>query len=124
MNRILPLGVGLIFVLLGFNHFINAGFYRAIMPPYFPVPLFWVILSGVLEILGGLGLILKPFRRGAAYALALLMVAFMPVHVHMLFWPAEVGAADVSSYVLFWRFALQFVLITFFVWLAREHRWT
>jgi uncharacterized membrane protein len=120
VNRILTFVVGVVFVLLGFNHFINPGFYEAIMPPYFPAPLFWVILSGVLEILGAIGLMLKPFRRGAAYALALLMVAFMPVHVHMLFWPAEVGVAGVSSYFLFWRFALQFVLITFFVWLARE----
>ncbi len=120
MKRILSPVVGVLFIVLGVNHFVNPGFYTPIMPPYFPAPLFWVILSGVLEILGGVGLILKPFRRRAAYGLALLMVAFFPVHIHMLLWPAEVGAENLSHYLLFWRFALQFVFITFFVWLAEE----
>ena len=119
MKRALAIAVGIIFVVLGVNHFISTGFYTAIMPPYFPAPLFWVILSGVLEILGGVGLLFRPFWRRAAYGLALLMVAFFPVHIHMLFWPAEVGAANLSFYFLFWRFALQFVLIAMFVWLAQ-----
>lgn len=118
MTRILSIVVGILFIILGLNHFINPGFYTPIMPPYFPAPLFWVLLSGVLEILGGLGLLYRPFRRRAAYALALLMIAFFPVHIHMLFWPAEVGAINLSQYLLFWRFALQFVLVAMFVWLA------
>lgn len=120
LSRALSFAVGILFIVLGVNHFVNPEFYTAIMPPYFPVPLFWVLLSGVLEMLGGLGLLLRPLRRRAAYALALLMVAFFPVHLHMLFWPAEVGAADIPFSFLFWRFALQFVLVTFFVWLAEE----
>lgn len=118
MTRILATVIGVLFIVLGINHFVNPGFYTPIMPPYFPAPLFWVLLSGVLEIIGGVGLVLGRFRRPAAYGLALLMVAFFPVHIHMLFWPAEVGATDISPYLLFWRFALQFVLVTLFVWLA------
>ncbi len=118
MTRIFSWTVGLLFIVLGLNHFIRPDFYTAIMPPYFPAPLFWVLLSGVLEILGGLGLLVGRFRRSAAYGLALLMIAFFPVHVHMLFWPTQVGVADLSPYLLFWRFALQFVLIAMFVALA------
>lgn len=120
LKRYVAISVGILFIVLGLNHFVNPGFYVRIMPPYFPAPLLWVLLSGVLELLGGLGLLLKGLRRGAAYGLALLMVAFMPVHVHMLFWPAEVGAAGISGNLFFWRFALQFVLIAMFVWLAEE----
>lgn len=110
--------VGVVFVLLGVNHFVNPGFYTPIMPPYFPAPLFWVLLSGLLEILGGLGLLFGPLRRSAAYGLALLMVAFFPVHLQMLVDPASVGAEDIPTNLLFWRLAFQFVFITMFVWFA------
>ena len=111
-------GFGVVFIVLGTLHFVRPGFYVPIMPPYFAVPLFWVLLSGLCEILGGVGLLLRPYRRAAAYALALLMLAFMPVHVEMLIDPASVGVESVPPIVLFWRFALQFVLITVLVWLA------
>jgi len=120
LKPFLRAAVGVIFIAAGALHFVRPGFYVPIMPPYFPLPVFWVLLSGALEILGGVGLLLKRFRRPAAYGLALLMVAFMPVHLHMLFYPADVGAEMISPYLLFWRLALQFVLIALFVWLAED----
>lgn len=111
---------GVVFIGAGLLHFVRPAPYVTIMPPYFPAPLFWVLLSGVLEVLGGMGLLWRRFRRCAAYALALLMAAFLPVHLHMLLDPAEVGVAGVAPYLLFWRLALQFVLIALFVWLAEE----
>ncbi len=109
---------GIIFVLAGTLHFVRPGFYVQVMPPWFAAPLLWVLLSGILEILGGVGLFLRRYRRPAAYGLALLMVAFLLVHLQMLFALASVGVQGLSAYLLFWRLALQFVLIAFFVWLA------
>jgi uncharacterized membrane protein len=120
LKRTLRLLFGVIFVAAGVLHFIYPDYYARVMPPYFLLPLFWVLLSGVLEIAGGVGLFLKRFRRRAAQGLALLMVAFMPVHLHMLFYPADVGAEAIAPYLLFWRVALQFVFIAMFVWLAGE----
>ncbi len=120
LKKIVQLVVGVLFIVLGVLHFVRPGFYTPIMPPYFPAPLFWVLLSGVLEILGGVGLLLKRWRRRSAYGLALLMVAFLPVHLHMLFYPAEVGAEGIPAYLLLWRLALQPVLVVLFVWLAEE----
>ena len=118
IRTVVRIVTGVIFVLTGALHFVRPGFYVPIMPPWFAAPLFWVLLSGVLEILGGVGLFLRRYRRPAAYGLALLMVAFLPVHLQMLFDPASVGVQGLSAYLLFWRLALQFVLIAFFVWLA------
>ena len=118
-KTVLRIFLGLVFIGAGGLHFVRPGFYVQIMPPGFAAPLFWVLLSGVLEILGGVGLLLERFRRWAAYALALLMIAFMPVHLNMLFDPASVGAQG-SAYLLCWRLALQFVLIALLVWLAED----
>ncbi len=119
-KNVLRVLFGLVFIVAGILHFIAPDVYLRIMPPFFPAPLFWVLLSGGLELLGGVGLLLRRFRRGAAYGLALLMVAFFPVHVYMLLYPAEVGVAALAPSLLFWRLALQFVLIALFVWLAEE----
>lgn len=120
LKRTLRVVFGVIFIAAGTLHFFRPAYYLPVMPPYFPFPLFWVLLSGVLEIAGGAGLLLKRFRRRAAYGLALLMVAFMPVHLHMLFYPADVGAEAIAPYLLFWRVALQFIFIAMFVWLAED----
>lgn len=125
MRRVRSILCGLfgpIFIAAGALHFIAPEVYVRIMPPFFPAPRFWVYLTGVLELLGGFGLLWPRFRRLAAYGLALLMVAFFPVHLFMLLYPAEVGVAGVPPYLLFWRLALQFVLVTLFVWLAEEGR--
>ena len=124
MRTFVRLATGVVFLLTGTLHFIRPGFYVRIMPPWFAVPLFWVLLSGVLELLGGVGLFLRRYRRPAAYGLALLMVAFLPVHLQMLFDPVSVGVAGLEPYLLFWRLALQFVLIAFFVWLAEVRAWS
>ena len=50
----------------------------AIVPPYLPAPLALVYVSGVFEILGGLGVIYPGTRRWAGYGLlALLIASFM-----------------------------------------------
>ncbi len=118
LKPVLRIFLGVVFIVAGALHFVRPGMYVQIMPPGFAAPLFWVLLSGLLEILGGVGLFLRRFRRWAAYGLALLMIAFFPVHLNMLFDPASVGVQGLSAYLLFWRLALQFVLIALFVWLA------
>ena len=47
----------------GINHFVHFDIYVAIMPPYLPAHLELVYLSGLLEILGGLGVVLSPTRQ-------------------------------------------------------------
>ena len=50
-------------VLAGLNHFLRPDAYVAMMPSALPAPLELVYISGVAEILGGLGLILERTRR-------------------------------------------------------------
>jgi uncharacterized membrane protein len=47
----------------GTLHFTKAAFYLKIMPPYIPWLLAMVWISGVCEILGGLGLLISPVSR-------------------------------------------------------------
>ena len=73
----LPLLVSGIFV-----HFFRINTAAGIIPPVFPAREFLVVLTGVFEIAGAIGLFVPRFRRAAAFWIAVTMVAFIPVNVY------------------------------------------
>ena len=74
--------LGGLLILAGVNHFLNPDWYMPLIPPYLPYPEFLNLLSGTLEILLGTGLFTKSYRKPAAIGIILLMIAFIPAHVH------------------------------------------
>jgi uncharacterized membrane protein len=52
------------------------------VPPAFPAPRLLVTVTGLLEILGAIGLLLPWTARAACVCLALLLVALFPANVH------------------------------------------
>lgn len=72
------------YVFAGSNHFVDPAFYYDLIPTYFsfPVEINWI--SGVLEILFGIGLILNPTRKFAAFSIIAMLVAFIPSHVYFI----------------------------------------
>ena len=75
--------LALLFVGAGVLHFLRPATYLAIMPPQLPQPLLLVQLSGVAEVLGGLGLLQSRSRRLAGWGLLALLVAVFPANVYM-----------------------------------------
>ena len=75
--------LALLFVGAGVLHFLRPATYLAIMPPQLPQPLLLVHLSGVAELLGGLGLLPARTRRLAGWGLLALLVAVFPANVYM-----------------------------------------
>ena len=104
------------FVLAGLLHFVAFDFYAAQVPAAAGHAGFWVVLTGVCEIAGGLGLWWRPARRAAAAGLTLLLLGFLWVHVGHLFDPPVFAGRTVPGGVLVTRVPLQFVLI----WLVRR----
>jgi uncharacterized membrane protein len=102
----------------GINHFWHENFYLRIMPDHDAHPLTLVRLSGLAEILGGLGLLLPATRRFSAIGIALMLVVFFDVHISMLRHPARFP--EVPEWVLWARLPLQFVLIAWALYYARR----
>lgn len=102
------------FVLAGVNHFINTAFYLKIMPPFLPWHLLLVYLSGVIEIVLGVLLLLPRFTRAAAWGLIVLLIAIFPVNIHMAF--NHVLYPEYSVTALWIRLPLQFVLLAWAYW--------
>lgn len=74
-----------LYVLAGINHFIHPETYLRIMPPWLPEPVLLVAVSGIAEILLGLGLLWTKTRRMAAWGIILLLVAVFPANIQMAF---------------------------------------
>ena len=108
-------------VLAGLNHFISPTPYVAIVPSALPAHLALVYLSGVAEILGGLGLILPATRRLAAWGLIALFLAIVPANINMALHHLPMGGNDLPTWALWLRLPLQVVLIAW-AWLyTRPH---
>ena len=81
--------IGLTFVFLwffvgGLAHFAAADLEAKIVPPYIPWPHEVVLISGVFELLGALGLLWSATRRMAGIGLFILTIAVTPANIYML----------------------------------------
>ncbi|MFC7549519.1 hypothetical protein [Plantactinospora sp. GCM10030261] len=87
------------------------------VPPAVPFPSAAVYLTGVLELLGALGLIISRTRRAAGYCLALLFVALLPANIHAAI--AGVTLAGEPAAPLWQRIPEQVIYIAAALWVGR-----
>lgn len=117
MRRIALVGLAVFFVVAGLNHFLNPAFYLRIMPPYLPWHQALVFVSGVLEVVGGVAVLIPRWRRAAGVGLILLLVAVFPANLYM-----AMNAAlfpDIDPGILYGRLPLQAVFIMWAWWATR-----
>lgn len=116
-QRIALFVVAFFFTYAGVSHFTNPAFFVAIMPPYLPAHLELVYLSGVFEILGGLGVLVPATRRLAGYGLLALLVAVYPANIHMAMNPSQFP--DLAAAALYARLPMQLVFAAIVWWATR-----
>ncbi len=103
----------------GSNHFRNPDFYLPMMPPWLPWHAELVALSGVFEILGGVGALLPQTRRLAGLGLVALLVAVYPANVQMALEPDLFVARGFPLAALYIRLPFQFLFILWAFWATR-----
>jgi uncharacterized membrane protein len=118
------IGLGLVFLwfaLGGVAHFKYTATEMKIMPPYLPWPHALVVISGVFELLGAAGLLLRQTRRYAGWGLIALTVAVTPANVYML------QRHDLFSFpvwLLVARLAVQAALLALIWWSTQPEKKT
>ncbi len=116
-------GLAVVFVWFfvgGISHFTRPEFFLAIMPPWVPFHAAAVYVSGVLEIVFALGLLLPATRLWAGNLLIALTLAVTPANVHM--WLNPQLFPDVSEAALAWRLVVQVLLLALIWWSTRARR--
>jgi uncharacterized membrane protein len=107
-------------VTVGALHFLGPRFFVQIVPDYLPAHVALVFISGVFEILGGIGIVVPRSRRAASYGLVALYLAVFPANVNMLLHP-ELGGT-LPEWVLAARLPFQGVLIAWALWVGKTER--
>ncbi|WP_211352346.1 DoxX family protein [Nocardioides albertanoniae] len=76
-------GLAAMFTATGIAHFVGMREELiAMVPPSLPEPGLLVSVTGVLELLGAIGLLVRPTTRAAAIALGLMLVVMFPANVY------------------------------------------
>ena len=110
--------LAIVFVLAGANHFRDPDFYLALMPPYLPWHEALVQISGVAEILGGIGILVPATRRFAGWGLIALLIAVFPANISMATDHVQPPGVHVTPFEAWLRLPLQAVLMAWVWWVA------
>ena len=120
-KRVLLAVMGLFYVFAGAMHFIRPDYYMPMMPPYLPWHSQLIFLSGLAEVLCGLGVLFPPTRRLAAWGTIALLIAVFPANIHVAFDNVPVfGAKEGAGALGYVRLPFQAVLIAWAWWYTRD----
>ena len=102
------------YIYTGLLHFTNTNWFLQIVPPYLPIKLELVYLSGLFEVILGIMLIVPALRYYAGWGLILLLIAVYPANIHLA---QTNGAAMNTSALIAWgRLPFQFLFIGIAYW--------
>ena len=104
----------------GVGHFVIAGAFVAMVPPWLPAPGLLVSISGACELAGAVGLQIPRTRVWAAWGLIALFIAVFPANVHMAVRQISPGGMHMEPWMLWARLPLQAVFVAWAWWYTRE----
>ena len=108
-KKVLLFAFSIFFIGAGLDHLVNPEFYLSIMPPIFPMHSEAVLISGVLEIVGGIAALMPGLRRAAGWGIFVLLIAVYPANIYMALYPELFPS--IHSGFLYFRLPLQFLFL-------------
>ena len=121
VKRVLLFVMAAFYVVGGIQHFRVPDFYIPMMPPYLPWHAQLVFLSGVAEVLCGIGVLIPATRKYAAWATIALLIAVFPANIHVAVNNVPVfGATEGAGALGYLRLPFQLVLIAWAWWYTKD----
>ena len=114
--NVLKIVMALFMIYAGAQHFIKPDFFTPFVPVFSPLKTTIIYLSGAVEILLGLLLLIKKYAKFGALGILILLLLFLPIHIWDVF--SETPAIG-SKQAAFIRLPIQFLLI-FIVWKVKN----
>ena len=110
-----------LFLFAGVLHLVSTDLFLPIMPPFIPFPRLCVQVSGVCEILGGLGLLLpqREIQVLSGWGLTLLLIAVFPANIYMAAANVRIHGLPAQLWLSWARLPLQPLLILGVLWVTK-----
>ena len=119
-KEILRVVLALAIITVGITHFTHADQFVRIVPPQLPNPLALVYISGVFEILGGIGLLVPIVSVAAAWGLIALFIAVFPANINQAVNSIPIDGIPHNPMLYWFRLPFQAVLIAWAWWYTRK----
>ena len=116
---------GIFLINVGILHFTDTPWFEPIVPDVLGFPTFWVIISGIAEIILGIGLIVPKSREIAAKCTAVFLVMIYPANLYMWIYNIKLGDGTYLSgvgHVL--RLFAQIFMIGLNLWISKQKTWS
>ena len=110
-----------LFLFAGTVHLVNPTLFSPVMPPWIPFPMACIVVSGIFELLGGLGLLI-PMRTVqviTGVGLTALLVAVFPANIYMAVAHVKVHGFPTHEWMAWARLPLQALFIAGVLWVTR-----
>ena len=106
---------------VGVRHFIDPNFFLAIMPNYLSMHLFFVYLTGLMEVVFGLLLAFRKTRKFASYGLIILLLIVFPANIHLVESELSQSILEVSKEQTIIRLPFQGLLLLLAYWHSKNN---
>ena len=119
LKHLLATLYGIPFVIIGINHFTNPEWFEPIVPEAIGSSRFWVLISGVFEILLGILVIIPRTRKYASIGFVVMLISIYWANLNMWINDIEIGNTRLSQFGHVVRATIQFLLIIVALWLGK-----
>ena len=110
------IGLGALFVFTGVGHFIKTHPMSEMLPPWVPIRVVLVYLSGVLELLLAMGFFIRETRRITGWVTMLVLLLFFPLNIYSALNYIPMGGHEWGPVYLWVRGPLQGLIL---LWIYR-----
>lgn len=115
-------GLSLFFLVTSFGHFIKTPEMTAMLPPAIPYRVELVYITGVLELLGAIGVWIPGLMRLTGVCLILMLVGILPANIYSAINHLEFGGHAAGPTYLLVRVPFQLFVICW-TYFATEQHW-
>ncbi len=112
--------MSLLYIIIGIKHFINPEFFIAIVPPNIPFKKTVVLISGLIEILLGILLLLNHTRKFASWGIILLLISVFPANIYLYISESPREILGITKNQALLRMPFQIPLIIIGYWHSKE----
>ena len=116
IKLVLRVLLAIFMIVAGTLHWVTPDPFVKIVPSFLPYSLALVYISGVFEILGGIGLLVPPVSQAAAWGLIVLFIAVFPANINMAVNQIQMDGIPDSDLLRWGRLPFQAVLIAWAWW--------
>ena len=105
------ISLAVFFIFTGIGHFLMPNEMAQMLPPYIPRRVDIIYLTGILEILGAIGILIPKMISLASIALILFLIGVLPANIYAAIMSVEFGGHQFGPIYLLVRIPFQVFLI-------------